>query len=224
MDFTVLTLRILFIFVPGIIGTEVLFKLIEVDKSEKRDRYIISSFLLGSVSYLILNLFYFLFANIASFFIFLFSGRLNFTASSISFFKFINEETGLINEFEVLLAIVISAFLGVIIAYINNKKFISKIAQRYRVSSKFDELDVWTYAMNSDEDYWIIIRDIENDLLYEGWPKAYSNSHNCEILLTNVEVYRNSKASRPLYSIDQVYFSFREEKMIVEFRKDKKGK
>lgn len=47
MDISILTLKILFIFIPGLIGTEILFKLVEVDKDNQHRRYVIISFLIG---------------------------------------------------------------------------------------------------------------------------------------------------------------------------------
>ena len=67
----------------------------------------------------------------------------------------------------------------------------------------------------------IIIRDIKNDLLYQGWLSAFSTTHNeNEILLSNVQVYRNSNTEEVLYNMEKVYFTKKSDDIIIEFRKD----
>lgn len=146
-----------------------------------------------------LNLLHSVFSVITGIVSFVFTGENHQVFTTLDFFKFIEEKNASINISEVTIAILISVIIGVLLAFINNKKSLSKLAHKLNISKKFDELDVWSYAMNSDETYWLIIRDIEKDLLYQGWLDAYSSSHHDgEILLSNVSVFRNSNTKELL--------------------------
>ena len=73
--------------------------------------------------------------------------------------------------------------------------------------------------MNSNETEWVTIRDLKNNLVYDGWIKAFSeDSRNPEILLRDVTVYNNSSAEE-LYEIDAQYLKLDSECISVEVRK-----
>jgi len=71
--------------------------------------------------------------------------------------------------------------------------------------------------MNSEKMEWVVIRDIKNDLMYEGWIKAFSDStEKDEIFLRDVRVFKNS-TSEELYDIPGLYLPSKGINLIVEF-------
>jgi hypothetical protein len=48
-------------------------------------------------------------------------------------------------------------------------------------------------GFDSPLNHWVVIRDIQNDLMYQGWVESFSDGlDNNEILLRDVKVFRNS--------------------------------
>ena len=132
-----------------------------------------------------------------------------------------NSSSLIVNLNEIFLAIFFALIISIIFSVLINKKVLIKLARKLNITHKFDEDDVWSYVFNSEERYWIIIRDIKNDLLYQGWLSAFSTTHNeNEILLSNVQVYRNSNTEEVLYNMEKVYFTKKSDDIIIEFRKD----
>tara|TARA_B100001245_G_scaffold173899_2_gene132317 strand:+ start:34374 stop:34610 length:237 start_codon:yes stop_codon:yes gene_type:complete len=73
--------------------------------------------------------------------------------------------------------------------------------------------------MNSDDVNWITVRDLENDLMYDGWIQAFSdNSKEAEVLLGDVRVYRNSSGEL-LYEVGSQYLSMDRSNIVIEVRK-----
>ncbi|MDO5569154.1 MAG: hypothetical protein Q4G04_03490 [bacterium] len=82
-----------------------------------------------------------------------------------------------------------------------------------QLTRKFSDLDVWSYLLNGKEDFYVIIRDVENNLTYQGYPQAFSKDHTeAELLLINVKVYRYED-SEFLYEIDSMYHKFKNDKI-----------
>ena len=87
------------------------------------------------------------------------------------------------------------------------------------ITNKFGELDVWGYLMNSNDVSWITVRDIENNLMYDGWIQAFSdNSKEAEVLLGDVQVYDNNSGEL-LYEVNSQYLSLDKAKIRIEVRK-----
>jgi hypothetical protein len=81
-------------------------------------------------------------------------------------------------------------------------------------------VDVWAYVLNSrDQDTtFVTLRDIEQDLAYDGWIHLFSEDcSTTELLLRDVVVYRNS-TSEALYQVGAMYFKLDPKRIILEFR------
>ena len=71
--------------------------------------------------------------------------------------------------------------------------------------------------MNSRIPEWVIIRDIKNDIMYEGWVQAFSDATEPdEIFLRNVKIYKNS-TSKLMYETKGLYLSQKKENLLIEF-------
>ena len=202
MNLSIFTFQIILVFLPGIIATETIQFLTDRRKDDHyKFRYIISSILFGIISYIFVEcnnyIRYILTSlNLCEF----------ISYKSIDFFNMSNSSSLIVNLNEIFLAIFFALIISIIFSVLINKKVLIKLARKLNITHKFDEDDVWSYVFNSEERYWIIIRDIKNDLLYQGWLSAFSTTHNeNEILLSNVQVYRNSNTEEVLYNMEKVY-------------------
>jgi hypothetical protein len=109
--------------------------------------------------------------------------------------------------------------VGLLISTAINKYWLHRLASRLGVSRKIGDSDVWSLVMNrQSEDWWVVVRSPDDDLMYEGWLNAFSDSTDAldEILLLDVKVYRNSSGEL-LYEIPAAYLNMERGKKIVEF-------
>ncbi len=79
------------------------------------------------------------------------------------------------------------------VAFVINHHWLHRLAHVLRVSRKFGDFDLWSHMLNSNAPSWVIIRDREQDLMYDGWIAAFSDgAEKNELLLGDVKVFRNS--------------------------------
>jgi hypothetical protein len=92
-----------------------------------------------------------------------------------------------------------------------------RIAHALRLSRRFPDQDVWDYVMNSSLGGWVVVRDIERDLAYFGYVKAFSQpGERDELLLVQVAVHQNSTGTA-LYETGAVYLPRPRGKLTIEF-------
>ena len=110
--------------------------------------------------------------------------------------------------------------LGMLISFVLNRHWLHLVAQRLKVSMKFPEADVWSLVMDKEGAEWVIVRDLEHDLMYRGWVLTFSDSTDDldEVLLIRARVYRNSTGQK-LYDVPGLYLSTRHGNKTVEFPK-----
>ncbi|MBI5241395.1 MAG: hypothetical protein HY926_13060 [Elusimicrobia bacterium] len=113
-----------------------------------------------------------------------------------------------------LLALPIGATCSVLL----NRYVPNKLARRLCITNKFGEKTVWGHIMNSPEPTeWVVVRDHENDLMYEGWIQAFSDDHeDNEIFLRDVKVFKNS-TGHELYETPGLYLAKSRDKLAMEF-------
>lgn len=72
--------------------------------------------------------------------------------------------------------------------------------------------------MNSADTKWITVRDSENNIMYDGFVRAFSdNSKETELLLEDVSVYKNDSGEH-LYDTNVLYLSLNRGKISIEIR------
>ena len=96
------------------------------------------------------------------------------------------------------------------VSFALNHKWLHKLAAAIKVTKKFGDLDVWAFVFNSNVTEWVTVRDIKNDLTYQGWVHAFSDTCTPnQLLLRDVQVFRNStgdelyKTPTPCISLDR---------------------
>ena len=204
MQLSEFAFRIILLFIPGLISFIIIEKL-TCHKEYKLYDVIMYSLILGFFCYYI----YFAIIIICN----------NFfkMGLSLSFFHIISDNRAEINLNEIILVSVISIPLGFIFTFLINYKIIFRIAHILKISNKFGDVDVWSYIMNLEIPEWVVIRDIENNIMIEGWIQAFSDStEKDELFLRDVIVYENSSGDE-LYKIPGLYLPRNRDKLMVEF-------
>ncbi|MGN7298270.1 DUF6338 family protein [Ferdinandcohnia sp. SAFN-114] len=211
MQFSELTIRLLLIFFPGILAALIIDSL-TVHRGREFKVFILNSFIVGLASYFVL----YILIGINNLIV-----KLNGYEPTwkVSFFNSLIDKTSTINIKEVIVAIFIAIVLAFIISTAINYKILHRLAKKLKITKKFGQLDVWSYVFDSPDIEWIIVRDIDNDLLYQGWVEAFSDTYDKnELFLREVFVYRNS-TSEELYFMEGVYITKDSNNLILEFPK-----
>lgn len=194
---------LLFIFFPGIICAYMIDMF--TNHSERTQfQFVLNSFLLGFGSYLIYTIFIYLCAPTEM--------------EKISFLHYLSGGKVEISLKEIIIVCFVSICLGIVIIVTATHKWHFRVFQYLRITNKFGEQDVWGFLMNSPQAGWVTVRDIENNVMYDGWIKAFSdNSREAELLLESVNVYKNSTGEY-LYNVSVQYLSLSRGKISVEVR------
>lgn len=200
MTLSEFTLRIILIFLPGLISFMITEQL-TVHKETQTYRFFIYSLMLGFLCYLI---YYLISLKV-------------FLNSSFYFIQSLSNNQLPLNFWEIFWATMLSIPLGFLVSFFINKKILHKIAKKIGASKKFGDLDVWSYIMNSQMPEWVVVRDKENNLMYEGWVHAFSEStERDELFLKDVRVFTNDTAQE-LYEVPALYLPRNRDNLIIEF-------
>jgi hypothetical protein len=210
MDISTLTLKLFLLLIPGIIAATVYKKLIVSTKMKSDFLFLINSFVLGIITYLLLQILYFtkiftynIFKNPNS------EYKLLETFSNIS-------DSNRIPFLEILFASLLSIIIGLFVTYLDSKKILHHISNKLNISNKYGDENLFTNFLNSNDLEWVYVRDLKNQLTYKGSVKMFSETENLkEIVLENVTVF-NYPDSLLLYSIPKIYLSLQLNEIIIE--------
>lgn len=209
MQFSELTLRLLLIFFPGILAS-IIIDSITSHRGRDFKVFLLNSFILGLASYLIL----YILIGINNFFIKLqgLTPKLK-----VTFLKSLIDKQAAINIKEVFIASIIAIILAFLVSAAINHKVLHRFAKKLKITKKFGQLDVWSYVFDSPDIEWIVVRDVENDLMYQGWIEAFADTYDKnELFIREVNVYRNS-TSEYLYFMEGIYITRDPNNLILEF-------
>lgn len=208
MDISVLAFRLLLLFFPGIICCYII-DTFTVHKERTQFQFIINSFLFGLISYIL----YWVIIILCNKFDWI-------IANDIVFLKALNNTKQNISYKEIIYVCILSGMVGICITTIHTYKLHFRLTQKLKITRKFGELDVWGYLMNSPDTEWVTVRDISNNLMYDGWVQAFSdNSKEAELLLGDVAVYKNDTGVH-LYNVDSQYVSLDRDNILIEIRRN----
>jgi len=205
MSLNELTVRLLFLFLPGIVCSLVVAHLTTHRDLQSAD-HIIPSFLFGFLVYILYSGTAYLWNDVL--------GLIELPA-----YELIPAEgtpaTG-ISALAILVSIVLALVLAFVISALKNRKILNRLARRLSVTQKFGDRDVWSYMMNSENLDWVVIRDQAKGLYYVGKPVVSSDEESVrELILTNTAVH-DDETGEVLYVPGNVYFSFPQEGMVIE--------
>ena len=123
-----------------------------------------------------------------------------------------------LNFKEIAVVSIYSIFIGYFCAAFINYKILFRFARFIKVSKKISDSNIWDYIMNSPKaTEWVIIRDSNNDIMYEGWIEAFSDpTRRDEVFLRDVKIFKNSTGLF-LYEMPAVYLSKNRDDLVFEF-------
>jgi hypothetical protein len=216
MNLNELTVRLLFLFLPGIVCSLVVAHLTTHRELRPADHFI-PSFLFGFLVYV-------LYSGTAAVW-----NRM-LVLGDLPPYDLIPGEgapaTG-ISAQAILVSIVLAMALAFVMSALKNRKTLNRVARAFGVTRKFGDRDVWSYIMNSDNLEWVVIRDRSKGLYYVGKPMLSSDEESArELILTSTAVH-DYESGEELYVAGNVYFSFPNEGLVIELnpkeRKDERN-
>jgi hypothetical protein len=197
------------ILLPGIIATIIIGKL-TVHSEWSSFKFSLYSLVFGFFSYLILQFICYVIHIVSNC---SFSG-FNWSDSIIINIALQNQPMVALDE--VLLSLGISLPLAFFVSWIVQNKYLNKFAQFLRVTTKYGDENLFSFFLNSKEIFWVYIRDIDNNLTYQGRIESFSESSNMqEIVLSHVKIFRYED-SEELYEIPFIYLSKKAGDFILE--------
>lgn len=183
--FSVLAIKILFFFFPGIIATKIMEFLSDGKKKLPTNEFIINSFVFGMTSYLI---------------IYCFKGDDSFIGS-------LSNETPSSDILEIMYATGIGASLSVIILILKEKGILHRVARKAKVTNDLSHESVLKSIYNStDSDFkklqgsWVNVRYADSPKFFFGYIHSYGETSNGEIelLLQSVDIFQNRRDNKPV--------------------------
>ena len=210
MGLTDLTVRLMLIFFPGIICFFV-FDAFTAHRERKVYEILLCSYIYGMLSYFIYGLLLFLGLTISL----AWGGGIR--SWKIPVFGWLADVKTELDFLPIAAATVIAFVLAFVLSFCHRKKLLHTIGQRFEVTTKFAELDVWNFAFNLDDARWCVVRDMENNLMFHGYIRAFSDvGEASELLLTQVEVY-DEKTSELCYQADRIYLARKKDNLTIQF-------
>ena len=211
MEISEFSVRMIFLFLPGIICYLVIESL-SITRRATPFRFVAYAFVLGMLCYLAsaavvctMNIILWLLPKVQFQF-----DMYAFSALFDSSYK--------INVRLIIGVSLVSVALGGLISFLINKKCLHRLARSLHITRKFAELDVWGHVLDSpDKTEWVTVRDIKNGLVYEGWVEAFSDTvANNEMFLRDVIVFSNITGAK-LYETPGLYVSRNRDDVTIEF-------
>jgi hypothetical protein len=208
MELSVLTLRVVLLFFPGVLCALIVHAL-TMQRERTTPQFLTSAFVYGVSTYLLLAGLRAACAGIAS----LFGWG---TPPRVTFFSALTNEKTRIAWGEIGFSAVVALMLALVMAVVLNNNVLHKAAERIGISRRFGEVDVWGYFFNSPQIRWVAVRDLATDTVYEGWVEAFSDTGAApEVLLRDVTVKTNSTGTK-LFDIKRVYLARDKTSLIIE--------
>ena len=206
MEISELAIRLLLLFLPGILASYIL-NTFTTTHTPTKFIFLLESFVLGILSYAALTVTATILGVVCP-----------EAGFQISFFSTLTSAKVDVRFGEVFYASGHALVLSIGLVCIVNYKLHFRLAHFLRITKKFADHDVWSYTLTSPRTGWITVRDHDNDLIYDGWYEAFSeDSRNPELLLGDVSVYTN-QTGEPLYQVGSLYLSLKGKRFSIEFR------
>lgn len=200
--------KLLILFLPGILCSYVV-DIFTNHKQRTQFQFLVNSFVYGLFAY---GIFWFLVNNVGC--------VVGLDENSVNFISYLQDKNHSISFHEIFYVCIVAVVLGAAITFIHTHKLHFRLFRALKITRKFGELDVWGYLMNSDDVSWVTVRDVANNLMYDGWVQAFSdNGSDTEVLLGDVRVYENGSGNF-LYEVSSQYLSLDRKNVVIEIRRE----
>ncbi|MDD2325008.1 MAG: hypothetical protein PHW63_03215 [Alphaproteobacteria bacterium] len=188
---------------PGLIACVICDKIAAHSPRWGTFKYSIYSFIFGVLCYVCVELFLNAMTWISS----LFCPLTVASYPPLHVWSIVTSQKADINIQEIAYATIAAFFVSIAATYINNNKFLYKIASYINVTRKYGDENLFYRYLSLNGVDWVYIRDPSTNQTYKGIVASYSeNDHIQEIVLADVTVYEY-ETSVELYSLPSVYLS-----------------
>lgn len=207
-----LVIAVAIIMLPGIISSVICDKIVVHNPRWNYFKFSLYSFILGVASYMLLQFLIFVFDVIFSKYFFV--ERMIW--SRLIVWDFITDSNSKLSLFEVFQATTLSMPVAFFASWCVNFKIFTKIAKNLKISNKYGDENLFSFYLNAKEVNWVYIRDIDNNLTYEGQVVSFSENESIqEVVLYNVKVY-SYQESVEYYSVPSLYICKKIGSIIIE--------
>jgi hypothetical protein len=204
MNLSELTIRLLVLFLPGILSVIVVDAL-TIHSARSTFRFVLHSYLFGVIAYAV-------YWGLAQISMLLFGWP-----NAVAILRALANQNAEIELPEVAVTTALAVPVAFLYSYAANHSWLHRIAAFLRVSNRFGDHDVWGLAFNSPDLKWVAVRDIRNNLVIQGYAYAFSDTEKPrELLIQDAIVYKNDSGER-LYSIPAIYISRPDGEWTIEF-------
>jgi hypothetical protein len=196
-----LTLKLIIISIPGAIALLVYQKLTISTQKKNSFDFVLHTIVFGSITYLICELVFdyvFNYQGFRDFWLTLKSKEIPFKIVAIA--------SG------------VSLVVGYNAAYIDNNKWLNRLAQKIGISHKYGDENLFTYFLNREDIQEVFIHDIANNLTYNGTVRHFSETADFkEVVLENVNVYAYDAPQNGIaYSLKSIYLARPKDSLTIE--------
>lgn len=157
-----LLVTLIIILLPGIVATVICDKII-VHSKWTSFKFSLYSLVLGIFTYAALQLIYFLKDVVKA------QSPSSIKWSYLDVWSNAISSSHNIPTNEVVFAVCLSLPVALFAAWTINHKIFNKFAQFVNVSTKYGDENLYSYYLNAKEIEWIYVRDISNNLTYQGY-------------------------------------------------------
>jgi hypothetical protein len=207
MELSEFAFKLLLLFLPGIICSFIVDAFTN-HKERTQFQFVVRSYVYGLLAYAL----YWLIVKYAGCLV-------GMDSESVVFLKSLAGAQEKVSPREIAYVCILAVVMSAVITFVHTHKLHFRLFRKLRITNKFGELDVWGYLMNSDDVSWVTVRDLNNNLMYDGWVQAFSdNSREAELLLGDVRVYKNDSGEL-LYEVASQYMSLDRLNILIEIRK-----
>lgn len=200
MNLNEATLQLLLLVLPGFVWSRFARSIRTTEKVAVAEE-LISALIYGVITYLALYLVYMLFGQHFSLVDF---GTINW--------RFQNTLD------EVLLALPTACILAIFMVKLQTSQFLLNWFRSKGVTNFSGDLDIWDYCFSRSHEnsQYVNVRDLENDLIIQGYVTGYSERADLrELLLSNAEVY--DAKGELLVENDSIYLARAPASITLEF-------
>jgi hypothetical protein len=212
MEITELVWHLFIILLPGVIST-LMIRYISTHKQYSIFEFSIYSAILGIGTFILMELFISLYWCVIG----LFSKSISteFGLNLAIWDSLFNGKKAL-NKNEIFVSYLLSIPFGFFWGFIISKKIIIRLFQKWKLTTRYGDDDVWSFYLNSPSAEWIYIHNKKANLTYYGKIRAYSDSaEKRELLIEDVIVYESDTWTEK-YQTNAVYLELNSFDFVIE--------
>jgi hypothetical protein len=107
---------------------------------------------------------------------------------------------------QVIFTSTVAIVIGCVVAKVQTHSIPHRVLRWLNLTQRTNEVDIWQLTLNSpDIDSWVTVRHHDNNKVYQGWVRGYSDGGDeRELLLAEVTVYAASEGVDDLVEVDKI--------------------